>query len=408
MKKSLTAAVVLLSFLMRAAFGQPVLPDDTDRYQLPAEKIDVMRAANTLRGDKVIAAEREQAFEAQINMLDKRRAEVLKWTGVQFEVGERHIVDKPRAMTKLMASWQRQRDLELYQLVQFGERSGGNIESGRALNALLESLGAAALQNSEVRRLKPEAALPLTAPAAIIEVNRALFDEIKWKDNTLGAAGVGQGNRGPLEGLDWPPILREERWKPYRDHIDDARSRATADIKSSGFITEKTDVDFRGAVNELNKDFAEFRSKWCSNNQAAGNRSLEWQRLCGGRDHIRELVTAAYHAAELTPAQVSYRETFNGGSIEDFIAFFRRNNLSVEPAAPAHRSAYHKLFNMMVRYYLDERLAVNLERELDKELGTLKENRQEAIDAALRRTTTPSHETAVQIMGLDSLPRLLK
>jgi hypothetical protein len=61
------------------------------------------------------------------------------------------------------------------------------------------------------------------------------------------------------------------------------------------------------------------------------------------------LVMAAYQLAECTRYQTVDREPFEGGTIEDYMAYLQRHNLRFAPASPAHRSAYHRVFTMMVR-----------------------------------------------------------
>ena len=86
---------------------------------------------------------------------------------------------------------------------------------------------------------------------------------------------------------------------------------------------------------------------------------------------LEKLVMGAYQLVELRLAKYETlgREPFPGGSIEDFMAYFQRHNLRFAAASPAHRSAYHRIFTMMVRYYMDVKMAVNLEQQLDWELS---------------------------------------
>ena len=79
----------------------------------------------------------------------------------QFELSERGIIDRPKTMTQMMQRWQTQHEREIYQLLQFPDKSGHLIESGEALNRMLNVIGAAAFQNAETRKVDPKRPSPL-------------------------------------------------------------------------------------------------------------------------------------------------------------------------------------------------------------------------------------------------------
>ena len=306
-----------------------------------------------------------------------------------------------------MKHWQSQREREVYQLLQFPEKSGGAIETGRALNLMMERVGAAAFQNAETRKIHPYSAFPLTASTDYTRVTRELAEEITWQENVAGAKVVAQGNGGPLD-LDWPAVLREERWKEQRQRFDDARKKALDEIASASGLTTESEKELREAISALNVEFHKYRQEWVASEHPNVDRALEVRRLWDGTRHIQKLVVGAYQVAELTSDKLIRREPFEGGTIEDYMAYFQRHNLRFAPASPAHRSAYYKVFSMMVRYYLDEKMAVNLERQLDAELADLKQTDQAAIDAALGRTISASDQGAIRILELKNVYELLK
>ena len=86
-----------------------------------------------------IAKNLHEEEEAQIKELKARRAEIQKWTRAQFELSQRDVIDKPKVMGEMMEHWQKAHEAELYQLLQYPEKSGGSIESGRALNKCWKS-----------------------------------------------------------------------------------------------------------------------------------------------------------------------------------------------------------------------------------------------------------------------------
>jgi len=388
MKNAKVLFLLLAMFCWFAVEGRGALAYDQDgQPQLDQEKLRRIRDLDDKTEQDRFKWEQKR-IEAQIEMVKARRKQVNDWLG-QIDLADRHVIDKPKVMPKLMAEWETQNKVHLYRILEHADKSHGSIESGADLNFLIGKLGATALQNVEMRRIKPDAALPLTAPSDMIKVDRDLADEIALQDDISGAKTVWQGNRGPLD-LDWPAILRDDPWKSYRDRFGEARKKALDEITSSAVVSNDTDRELRQVVADLNTSFAEYRRDWVCHEHPDVDRALEYHRICEGSCHIQKLVLGAYQFANLTPTQVKYREKFEGGSIEEYIAYFRRNNLRVAAAAPRNLAAYHKIFNMMVRYYLDAQLAMNLEREIDDELATLKDNRQEAVDAALGRIRTVS------------------
>jgi hypothetical protein len=328
---------------------------------------------------------------------------------VQFELGERDIIDKPKAMamSKVMKRWQVQRDREIYQFLQFPEKSSGAIESGRALNALMDRIGAAAFQNSEARRIKPDSVFPLSDSSGYTRVDPALAEQIIWQENVMGAKLVGQGSRGPLD-MDWPAVLREDRWKEHRQLCDNAIKRAVEEIASSSGLSSKTDARLRAAIAALRTDFADYRGEWIRTQHVSVDGGLELQRIFEGTRHIMKLVMGASQLVELTSYQTIGREPFRSGTIEDYMAYLQRHNLRFAPAGRGHRTAYHQVFTMMVRYYLDQKMAVKLEQQLDKELSMLKRIDKEAIDVALGRTMSASDQAAIRILELKNLYELLR
>ena len=87
--------------------------------------------------------------------------------------------NKPKAMSTVMQRWQTQHERDIYQLLQFPEKSGHLIESGEALNKLLDVVGAAAFQNSQTRKVSPDHALPLYQATEYTQVDESLVGEIR-------------------------------------------------------------------------------------------------------------------------------------------------------------------------------------------------------------------------------------
>jgi hypothetical protein len=63
---------------------------------------------------------------------------------------------------------------------------------------------------------------------------------------------------------------------------------------------------------------------------------------------------------------------------------------------------------MMVRYYLDQKMAVNLEQHLEQELADLKQTDKDAIDRVLDRTLSATDMAAIQIQELKTVATMLE
>src|SRR5690606_21413640 len=125
-------------------------------------ELRIQSARSAAEQDRINAAlEIKKQADERARQLEARLAEVKQWTTAQFELGERNVIDKPAAMSELMQRWQKQRENEIYKLLQFPETSRGAIESGRALNSLLDGVGPAAVHDLRTRELSPAGALPL-------------------------------------------------------------------------------------------------------------------------------------------------------------------------------------------------------------------------------------------------------
>ena len=190
--------------------------------------------------------------------------------------------------------------------------------------------------------------------------------------------------------------------------FDNAVKNATLELATSEGLTPQADKELREAIAALNAAFAEYRAEWVKDSQPGGNRPMEYRRLCEGKRHIEKLAVGAYQLVEMSRRQLARRESFMGGTIEDYMAYFERNNLRSAPATAANRSAYHQVFDMMVRYYLDQKMAANLQQSLDQELSELKHNDQAAIDAALGRTMSASDQALAQIQQLAAARDMLR
>jgi hypothetical protein len=308
------SACINLVFCLLAALGPASARADEDDLVL---RIESMRAA--AEKARVEAARAVQAdADRRAKELEERLAEVKKWTTAQFELGERGVINKPKVMSDLLARWQKANEQEIYRLLQFPEKSKGAIESGRALNSLLDRVGPAADQNRRTRQISPESALPLHAASEYDQVTEDTFDRLTIQDRLLGARDSRRGNGEPLD-VDWPAILREPRWVPYCAAVEKARREALNEMATAQGLSPETDRRLRDAVAALNSAFAAYRKEWREKYRRPETAATEIRRIWAGAQHIQHLIAATYYLIEAkTMYELPQRQEFHGGNIEFF------------------------------------------------------------------------------------------
>ena len=109
------------------------------------------------------------------------------------------------------------------------------------MNTLLERVGPAAYEHWQTRQINPEYAVKLYAPTAARKIDADLLGRLIYKEKTLGAKRSGRFNRSPID-VEWPAILRENRWAKHRQRIEDARTQALAELASSQGLSQDTDT----------------------------------------------------------------------------------------------------------------------------------------------------------------------
>ena len=316
--------------------------------------------------------------------LRKRLADLQVWTSAQFEIGEREVIDKPKILANRLKKAEEQRENEIYRLLNFSEKSAGGIETGKALNTLLEVIGPAARDNAEARKLNPLYGVQLSAGTTGVLIDEKLWSGLGWQDNTLGAKATGKINQDPID-VEWPQILKDPRFAESRHAIEEARERLLTDLRAGKGVSSELEKAMRDAVANLNRDYAEYTKQWIKNPPPRASRPAEYQRLCYGKRHIEKLITSTYQVVEARGIEeVAPAAQFAGGNIEDFVAYMQVNNLRFSPPSKTtDRRAYYTVFNQMLRYYLDLKAVTNAEREIDEEIARLDQIDARAVATAL-------------------------
>ncbi len=396
-------AMCLCLSLAGLAFGSRVARcDDLDaRYEakLRAAEEAKIKAAEEVRRS---LAERMKVAEAKL-------AKLQDWTKAQFNLAQLGVIDKPEVLKQIVQCWERNRDTKIYQLLEHPEKVAGEIESGKALNTLLERAAPAAYEHWLTRQVNPDHALPLYEPTALSRIDEDVLRHLQIATNTLGAAASGHFNEDPIN-VRWPAALREKRWTAQCQAIEKLRAQLLNDIKAGQGVSPELDKELRDAVGQLNKDFTEFRQQWTRELRKVDNEPAQtYRRICDAHRHIEQLVSAVNYVVEAsTRADLGPAEPFPGGNVEELLSYMHRNNLRFAAATNVtDRGAYHQVFDRIVRYYLDLN-AVNQAQELiEKEIEDLQAMDREAIDVLLGKTISADMEAALRLEEMRFVGELL-
>jgi hypothetical protein len=224
----------------------------------------------------------------------------------------------------------------------------------------------------------------------------------------LGAKDSRRGNGDPID-VDWPAALREERWDSHRLAVEEARNRVLEEMATTEGLTPEADRQLRHAVSSLNTAFVAYRSAWFEQPRDPATRGPEYHRIWLGLRHIRKLIGSVYFVTDAkNNYELSRREEFRGGNVEEFLAYMTRNNLQFgTPTKDGDRDAYHQVFSLMARYYLDQSAMTKLQQRLEEEIDALKTVSEESVKVALGQTMSEADRVALTIAEMKFLSDLL-
>lgn len=366
-------------------------------------RLDIIRA-EAERERREFAKRVAETNKERIKDLEGRLEKIKVWSRAQFELAERDMIDKPRIMAPTLARWQKQRDTDKHRLLTFRAEIRGEIESGKALNKMLDWIGPMAHQSYQLGQLNAGDAPASLQPAATGIVDKPLCDHLVWQTTTLGSKASGRFNADPID-IDWPAVLMEKRWDSHRTQIENARKKVLDELKDGLIVSAAADERLRTSVESLNQEFAEYRRNYVRNGGSAG---LGYRRICNGSRHIRKLVAAVYQVVEARDYEdVVPTQGFTGGTIEQLLSFMHERRLEFAPPADKDRVAYGRVFDMMVQYYLDVKSMLYLEERLENEVTELKRVNREATQVALGNSLSAADGAAVTIEGLRALSEFL-
>jgi hypothetical protein len=336
--------------------------------------------------------------------------QVLSWATRSFEPGASRVPTPVDRQPELHKRWQRSRDIARQQFLKFPEQSRGAIKTGRALNAFLDLCGEAARQQQLFQRQAAETRATLEAEIAALEQAEAsaerdarlarakgrlqvavereeLLKDLRGRTKLSeydcsrikclqGVAGpkMAQSVAGDPMPLDWPFLLRGDRYKEHRAAIEAGKQRAIQEIVTAGGMVPKTFEELTEDIERLASAFAKGKQVFLHGRRQEGQAArtdlqgqgagaapgsespgaiswvphyLETERFIQGLRYSIVRLAAARGEQDVRTAR------FEGETVEELMAFMVDHNLRFDQSDINSESTYEKLFRAMNEYYLD-------------------------------------------------------
>ena len=343
--------------------------------------------------------------ELELNRQEQRQREerldrARKTLTNAFELDERGLIPRPERITKTLQRLQHQRDTTKFAMLQFREKWVGAIKSGEALNVFLRECGPVAFEHSFYRRIANPAGGDGKGEKQLLDqlvLDYKLPEEVTrhilHRKGLIGSKLSGRLNQGPLN-LDWPLVLRADQFKANRVEIEKLRNNVLAELKKGHPVSNVT-------ADKLLKETEDFlkkvRKEAKKQIMASNGSSRAFQPYNEAVKFSEVLVAGAYRFVEgFSLGDVTF-EKFEGGNIEDLLAYMHRNNLEFIRSDVNGESAYFMLFDMLTRYYVDLYALKLAIAEEYKTLGKMKEDEASLRDIAFGNSMSAMQK--VEVLG---------
>lgn len=336
--------------------------------------------------------QRREAAEQELKRLRERRTDLQsqleyaqRWALTNYGLDERGLVRRPERVSAYMKRHEQTKRTTTVALLEQRERFRGSIAKGTALNFLLQECGAVAFDHTFYRTAvknggagqKLEQEL-LKQVSAQYTLDDNTIRHIRYQRGLTGGKLTGRLNEGPLD-LNWPSALRQSQYEVLCKHIELLRDRIVEQLKQGKPVDSKTADELLDRVQELVK-----RSRQETLRKLPTSRGdyQTVQRNYAAERFCQLLVAGSYRLIEARDVRDITVENFEGGNIEDLIAFMYRHNLTFAESDSNGESAYNMLFELLTRYYVDLqslRLAI---KESDQEVTQLERQEQTLAEIA--------------------------
>lgn len=296
------------------------------------------------------AADELQRVREEKEQLERRIAAARDWALHQFELADRGIVERPRKMTRLLTQLEDAKKSARYKLLTFPDQARSAIHSGAALNVLLDECAGPAFDYEAFCKLaKKEDRELLRGVVATYELEAEILRHVRYRRGLSGGPLVGRLNHEALDLASWPSALRAAHYDELRAAVEDARARAIADLKKGRPISNDAANALKTSVGDLLAAFVADMNQYVRLHGYDGHS----QRLFEARRFAKGLVASVYRLVEARKLEDVTIPAFKGGTVGQLMAYMHENNLRFERPDANGETAYHLIFQMMARYFVD-------------------------------------------------------
>lgn len=388
----LAVAIVLIIHL--TSFPMPAADDVAATIQALEDARERRIAGVRSEREKVIIQLREQ--ESLVGYLR---------TWAESET-DRRLRARPlqRSDSKYLESIKKRRELMLSRITNFPFESRGGIVKGTALNELLIACGPTAVSRLRLRKQGVPVA-PNNEPV-IDEVQRlfaesapfdpSVLEHIRFRRGLTGPKLTGRLN-GTVLDLDWPIKLREDVYQTWRQDIERARDKAFKELEAGKPISPATAAELMVAVEELKRRIVKDGAR----NIRVYHDYQKYRHFQIASQHVDLLMQGASRFIYATKPEHVKVATFEGKSVEEFIAYMHTNTLQFAPADPNGEEAYWRVFESMMTWFIDMQLIDMAVSHEQKELDALRQRDKQLqqMEDSIRTSAGPAIITAIQALS---------
>ena len=225
------------------------------------------------------------------------------------------------------------------------ELSDASIETGDALNFLLDRLGASAL--------------PYEFDPATSRFSTDVIAQLQLDDETLSHVMLQQGSytfpaNQEMQGEDvlWPYLLRWDEFESERRKYEAARKAVVEESEASGQVSVESIQQLQETLGDLTDRFHRSRrvQDWLREHlrfsQFRANDRFLWK--------LNREIAQLEETGDIRPFQGrgGYDPETDGDHVLSLLCFMNRNGIEFAPPQPGSEFAYHRLFTQMRAIYL--------------------------------------------------------
>ena len=377
----LLAAEAVFAATMQSVCLAQIIPDDLH------EQLEAIRREEA-RDELERVRKQKKEIQERIT-----RAREIAYSVYGYESLE--VAAKPKSRTTYLDRLEHNKQALSHKLLNHPEKSRAEIVNGRALNLFLDVCGPVAFEMEFYRQLSEQrnqgaySNRPGELQSALDEfgildllTENALVDEhtinsILFKQGLSGSKLTGRLGQGPLD-LTWPYLLRKDEYTEDREQLEYLKKAAMKDLKSGRPVDSRIADQLLSSTEELLRRI-ESEKREALNDERRKNIHI----YITARNHAKLLFAGAKRFIEAREIKDVQPEDFEGGNVEQLLAFMHRNQYHFAPAGPNEQTAYQNLFTLMVRYYTRLHSLKDTIRDLDKPLAELNEKENKLMDVKL-------------------------